>query len=189
MNHRDATNTERRSRDQSGARPSRSQRQHQSQGAWVFLRLCRCGAAAGGDARAPKFSRSARILQSCSTEQWSSNPRSAAVSAEDQPQRPRIPAGTRWNPRHPTRSTCCGWCSAHTAALRESSPCAPQISSLHGRPARPASNPSLPITLPQIPLPNSPASTGCEQARPPAPPCGRCLNPRNAYPPPTLRSL
>ncbi len=54
-------------------------------------------------------------------ERRSRNPRSAAVSAEDQPQRPRKFAGTRWNPRRPWRSTCCGWCSAHTAALREES--------------------------------------------------------------------
>ena len=55
------------------------------------------------------------------TEWRSRTPRSAAVSAEDQPQRPRIPASTRWNPRCPTRPACCGWCSAHTAALREKS--------------------------------------------------------------------
>ena len=55
------------------------------------------------------------------TERRGWNPRSAAVSAEDQPQRPRIPAGTRWNQRRPTGPTCCGWCSAHTAALREKS--------------------------------------------------------------------
>ena len=54
-------------------------------------------------------------------ERRSRNRRSAAVSAEDQPQRPRILAGTRWNPSRPLRPTCCGWCSAHTAALREKS--------------------------------------------------------------------
>ena len=53
------------------------------------------------------------------TERRSRNPRSAAVSAEDQPQRLGIPAGTRWNQRRPTGPTCCGWCAAHTAALRE----------------------------------------------------------------------
>ena len=51
----------------------------------------------------------------------SRNPTSAAVSAEDQPQRHRNLAGTRWNPRRSMRATCCGWCSAHTAALREES--------------------------------------------------------------------
>ena len=55
------------------------------------------------------------------TERRSRNPRSAAVSAEDQPQRPRILGGTRWNQRRPVRPTCCGWCAAHTAALRENS--------------------------------------------------------------------
>ncbi len=45
--------------------------------------------------------------------------RSAAVSAEDQPQRPRNRAGARRNQGRPVRTTCCGWCSAHTAALRE----------------------------------------------------------------------
>ena len=40
------------------------------------------------------------------------------MSAEDQPQRPEIRAGTRWNQRRPKGLTCCGWCSAHTAALR-----------------------------------------------------------------------
>ena len=43
------------------------------------------------------------------------------MSAEDQPQRPRNRAGTRWNRRRPRRPTRCGWCSAHTAALREKS--------------------------------------------------------------------
>ena len=43
------------------------------------------------------------------------------MSAEDQPQRPRISARNRWNPSRPRRSTCCGWCAAHTAALREKS--------------------------------------------------------------------
>ena len=57
----------------------------------------------------------------------SRNRRSAAVSAEDQPQRPRILADIRWNPRHPVRPTCCGWCSAHTAALREKSSCHARI--------------------------------------------------------------
>ena len=55
------------------------------------------------------------------TARRSRNPRSAAVSAEDQPQRPRIPASTRWNQRRPLGPTGCGWCSAHTAALREKS--------------------------------------------------------------------
>ena len=53
------------------------------------------------------------------TERRSHNPRSAAVSAADQPQRPSKPADTRWNQRPPVGPTCCGWCSAHTAALRE----------------------------------------------------------------------
>ena len=44
------------------------------------------------------------------------------MSAEDQPQRPRILGGIRWNHRRPLRPMCCGWCSAHTAALREKSP-------------------------------------------------------------------
>ena len=83
------------------------------------------------------------------------NARSAAVSAEDQPQRPRNRAGTGWNPRRPLRSTCCGWCPAHTAALREKSSRAAKILRSHGRPARPASNSSAPILLPKIPLPNS----------------------------------
>ncbi len=46
------------------------------------------------------------------------HPRSAAVSAADQPQRPRNVVGARGNQTLPVRSTCCGWCSAHTAALR-----------------------------------------------------------------------
>ena len=57
----------------------------------------------------------------------SRNRRSAAVSAEDEPQRPRILADIRWNPRRPVRPTCCGWCSAHTAALREKSSCHARI--------------------------------------------------------------
>ena len=54
------------------------------------------------------------------SEQRSRNPRSAAVPAENQPQRHRNlaapPLGIRGVPcvHHP-----CGWCSAHTAALRE----------------------------------------------------------------------
>ena len=52
------------------------------------------------------------------TEKRSHNPRSAAVSAADQPQRPRNRACPRWIPRRPLRPTRCGWCSAHTAALR-----------------------------------------------------------------------
>ena len=55
------------------------------------------------------------------TARRSHNPRSAAVSAEDQPQRPGIPAGTRWHQQPPLGPTCCGWCSAHTAVLREES--------------------------------------------------------------------
>ncbi len=51
----------------------------------------------------------------------SRSPRSAAVSAEDQPQQPRNVVGTLRNQRLSVRSTCCGWCSAHTAALREKS--------------------------------------------------------------------
>ena len=51
------------------------------------------------------------------------NLRSAAVSAEDQSQRPRIPAGTRWDQKRPMAQTCCGSCSAHTAALRGQSVC------------------------------------------------------------------
>ena len=43
------------------------------------------------------------------------------MSVEDQPQRPRLLRGTRWNRRRSVRPTCCGWCSAHTAALREKS--------------------------------------------------------------------
>ena len=55
------------------------------------------------------------------TERRSGKSRSAAVSAKDQPQRPRILAGARRIPRCPVRPTRCGWCSAHTAALRETS--------------------------------------------------------------------
>ncbi len=51
----------------------------------------------------------------------SRNPRSAAVSAEDQPQQPRNVVGARRNQTLPVRPTGCGWCSAHTAALREKS--------------------------------------------------------------------
>ena len=43
------------------------------------------------------------------------------MSAEDQPQQPRNVAGTRRNKTLLVRSTRCGWCSAHTAALREKS--------------------------------------------------------------------
>ena len=43
------------------------------------------------------------------------------MSAEDHPQRPRIPASARWQQGRPVRPTCCGWCSAHTAALRDRS--------------------------------------------------------------------
>ena len=66
-------------------------------------------------------SRRARILKSCSTARQSRNPRRAAVSAEAQPQRPGIPAGTGWNHRRPMRPNGCGWCFADTAALREKS--------------------------------------------------------------------
>ena len=89
------------------------------------------------------------------TERRRRNQRSAAVSAEDQPQRSRIPASTRWNQRCPVRPTGCGWCSAHTAALRERSSRAARILPWPGRPARPATSSSLPIPLPKIPLPNS----------------------------------
>ena len=51
----------------------------------------------------------------------SRSPRSAAVSPEDQPQQPLNVVGTLRNQRLSVRSTCCGWCSAHTAALREKS--------------------------------------------------------------------
>ena len=61
------------------------------------------------------------------TARRSRNPRSAAVSAEDQPQRPRNLVGNRWIRRRPLRPTCCGWCSAHTAALREKSSRAARI--------------------------------------------------------------
>ena len=68
-------------------------------------------------------------------ERRSRNPRSAGVSAEDQPQRPSILAGTRWNQRRPVGPTCCGWCSAHTAALRGKSSRAVRILPLPWQPA------------------------------------------------------
>ncbi len=53
------------------------------------------------------------------TERQSRNPRSAVVSAEDQPQQPGNGMAARGNQTLPVGPTCCGWCSAHTAALRE----------------------------------------------------------------------
>ena len=93
------------------------------------------------------------------TERRSRTPRSAAVSAEDQPQRPRISARNRWNPSRPRRSTCCGWCAAHTAALREKSSRAGRVLPWHRRANPPAADLSRSIPLPQIPLPNSAAPT------------------------------
>ncbi len=55
------------------------------------------------------------------TERQSRNPRSAVVSAEDQPQQPGNGMAARGNQTLPVGPTCCGWCSAHTAALREKS--------------------------------------------------------------------
>ena len=55
------------------------------------------------------------------TERRGRNPRSAAVSAEDQPQQPRIRGGALRNRNRPLPPACCGWCAAHTAALREKS--------------------------------------------------------------------
>ena len=70
-----------------------------------------------------------------STEKRSRNPRSAAVSAEDQPQRPQALAGTHRNQSRPLRTPCCGWCAAHTAALREKSSRRARISPLLWSPA------------------------------------------------------
>ena len=101
------------------------------------------------------------------TERLSRHPRSAAVSAEDQPQRPRNLAGTRWSRTRHMQPTRCGWCSAHPAALREKSSLAARILPRRGRPARPAAGSSLPISF----APNSPAqlSRAPERSRP-APP-------------------
>ena len=57
------------------------------------------------------------------------------MSVEDQPQRTQNCAGIRWNPRRPLRPNRCGWCSAHTAALREISSRAARILPLPGPPA------------------------------------------------------
>ena len=57
------------------------------------------------------------------------------MSAEDQPQRPQALAGTHWNQSRPLRTPCCGWCAAHTAALREKSSRRARISPLLWSPA------------------------------------------------------
>ena len=69
------------------------------------------------------------------TARRSRNPRSAAVSAEDQPQRPRDLVGTHWIRRRSLRPTGCGWCSAHTAALREKPSRAARILPLRWQPS------------------------------------------------------
>ena len=50
LDHRDMVNTARRSRNPSGARPSRPQRQHRNRGAENFWPRRRCGAAVSGSA-------------------------------------------------------------------------------------------------------------------------------------------
>ncbi len=127
----------------------------------VSDKLCRTGATAFSKTRceAAKLKVQSSKLKGRTKDQEPSvvrrsrSPRSAAVSAEDQPQRPQNLGSTRWNRRRPLRPTRCGWCAAHPVALREKSSRAASILPLHAWPARPATNSSPPIPLPQIPLP------------------------------------
>ncbi len=76
------------------------------------------------------------------------------MSAAGQPQRPRIRAGIHWNQWRPLRPTCCGWCSAHPAALRiKSSRCSSVSCPRHGVRARRVGQASLPASWRGIPAP------------------------------------
>ena len=90
------------------------------------------------------------------------------MSAEDQPQQPRILGGTRWNQRRPQRPTRCGWCSAHPAALRGKSSHRARILAWHGRANPDALIHPLPFPCPKFPCPTRPHSRSAA-SRPPRP--------------------